>query len=82
MAAIARRELDFAAGPPFAVAGAFYNRIVGKKFSSVLAMSSCTRLPIESTFRAGSRVVKPRGYGAAVPELARGRCLVSGDRGS
>jgi hypothetical protein len=41
--AIARRELNFAAGPPFAVDGAFYNRIVGKMFSSVLAMSSSTR---------------------------------------
>ena len=37
------------------------------------AMSFFTCLPIESTFRAELRVVRPRGYGAAVPELARRR---------
>jgi hypothetical protein len=42
------------------------------------AMSFFTCLPIESTFRAELRVVRPRGYGTAVPELARRRCLVSG----
>jgi hypothetical protein len=32
----------------------------------------------ESTFREESRKVRLRGYGAAVPELARRCCLVSG----
>jgi hypothetical protein len=34
--------------------------------------------PTESTFREESRKVRLHGYGAAVPELARRRCLVSG----
>jgi hypothetical protein len=34
--------------------------------------------PTESMFREESRKVRLRGYGAAVPDLARRRCLVLG----
>jgi hypothetical protein len=37
--------------------------------------------PTESMFRAESCKVKLRGYGAAVPELARRRCQGSGEDG-
>ena len=54
--AISHRKSNTAAGPPFAVAGTFYNRIVGKKFSSVLASSSSSCSTDQFRFRGTSSV--------------------------